>query len=65
MLQSFRPQNITLKASLLKNYGLVWFALFQIVEFDSPSTLLATPDSTFSKLVQATEIEAEDHYLVE
>ena len=40
-------------------------ALFQIAEFDSPAKLLANPDSAFSKLVQATEVEAEDHYLIE
>ena len=39
--------------------------VFQIAEFDSPAALLANPDSAFSKLVQAMEIEAEDHYLIE
>lgn len=38
---------------------------FQIAEFDTPAALLANPDSSFSKLVQAMEISEEDHYLVE
>ena len=41
------------------------FVTFQIVEFDTPSALLANPDSAFSKLAQAMDIEAEDHYLIE
>lgn len=41
------------------------FVVFQIAEFDSPGVLMANPNSVFSKLVQATELEAEDHYLIE
>lgn len=41
------------------------FVVFQIAEFDSPGILMANPNSVFSKLVQATELEAEDHYLIE
>lgn len=37
----------------------------KIAEFDSPGVLMANPNSVFSKLVQATELEAEDHYLIE
>lgn len=37
----------------------------KIAEFDSPGVLMANPHSVFSKLVQATELEAEDHYLIE
>lgn len=37
----------------------------KIAEFDTPAALLANPDSSFSKLVQAMEISEEDHYLVE
>ncbi|KAL9976502.1 hypothetical protein ACROYT_G013811 [Oculina patagonica] len=37
----------------------------KIAEFDTPSTLLTNPNSAFSKLVQATELDAEDHYLIE
>lgn len=41
------------------------FVVFQIAEFDSPGVLMANPNSVFSQLVQATELEAENNYLIE
>ena len=64
---SLEKATSNLKIEVLKSYQVddYSFVVFQIAEFDSPGVLMANPNSVFSKLVQATELEAENHYLIE